>query len=170
MIHRLNLSGPSLMSRCTCIRGLSPPSQQRVYQGYNFLAGSAYGFGVDIAAHALRLMVSRLFDRYPTLKIIIGHCGNGLPLFLNRVDGRMRHFRHKELWQAKLRMKEYWVRNFWVTTAGIVGGYERVMFSVDYPYADDEEAASWFDALQLENQVREAIGAGNARALLKIVI
>ncbi len=94
-----------------------PPSQQRVYQGYEFLAGSPWGFSSETAAHVLRLMVSGLFDEYPTLKIILGHCGEGLPFFMPRIDQRMRHF--SPYWGAKEKMQTYWERNFWVTTSGV---------------------------------------------------
>jgi 2,3-dihydroxybenzoate decarboxylase len=53
---------------------MPPPDQQLVYEGYGFLAGSPWGFSSEMAAQALRLMVSGLFDRYPKLQIILGHC------------------------------------------------------------------------------------------------
>jgi 2,3-dihydroxybenzoate decarboxylase len=59
-----------------------PPDQQRVYQDYNFLAGSLWGFTSEPSAHALHLIVSGMFDKYPILKIILEHCGDGLLFFL----------------------------------------------------------------------------------------
>ena len=41
------------------------PNQLRAYSGLEFLAGSPWGFGAETATHALRLMVSGLFDRHP---------------------------------------------------------------------------------------------------------
>ena len=122
-----------------------PPDQQRVYQDYNFLAGSPWGFSSETSAHVLRLMVAGIFDTYPTLKIILGHCGEGLPFFLPRIDQRMRHFAH--YWPAKQTMTYYWENNFYVTTSGVQDtgalmdtlkrvGEDRVMFSVDYPFED----------------------------------
>jgi 2,3-dihydroxybenzoate decarboxylase len=89
---------------------MPPPDQQRVYQDYNFHAASPWGFSSEISAHVLRLMVSGIFDTYPTLKIILGHCGEGLPFALRRIDQRMRHF--VPYWPAKKRMQEYWEENF----------------------------------------------------------
>ena len=43
------------------------PSQRRAMQGYPELVGSAWGFGYETATHAVRLMLSSLFDRFPTL-------------------------------------------------------------------------------------------------------
>jgi 2,3-dihydroxybenzoate decarboxylase len=57
-------------------------SQCRAYEGYPGLAGSAWGFGVETATHALRLMLSGLFDRHPDVNVILGHLGEGLALSL----------------------------------------------------------------------------------------
>jgi len=45
------------------------PNQLRAYSGLEFLAGSPWGFGAETATHALRLMVSGLFDRHPPVAI-----------------------------------------------------------------------------------------------------
>lgn len=37
---------------------IPPPDQMRIYKGYEFLAGSPWGFGAETAAHVIRLMVS----------------------------------------------------------------------------------------------------------------
>ncbi len=93
-------------------------------------------------------MYSGVFDRYPTLKIILGHCGEMLPFVLNRIDKRVRHFEH--YWPGKHTATHYFENNFYVTTAGVQDsatladtirqiGEDRVMFSVDYPYEDNVE-------------------------------
>lgn len=157
---------------------MPPPNQQRVYQGYDFLAGSPWGFSTETAAHALRLMVSGLFDRHPSVQIILGHCGEGLGFSLARIDQRMRHFQ-KSLWPAKQTMTYYYKTNFWVTTSGVqddgalfdtlrVSGEDRVMFSVDYPYEDYVEIGSWFDRVQLNVETKQKVASGNAKKLLKL--
>lgn len=156
---------------------MPPPNQQRVYEGYGFLAGSPWGFSSETAAHTLRLMVSGLFDRYPKIQIILGHCGEGLPFFLARIDHRMRHY--QTLWEAKKSMGYYWENNFHVTTAGVMDdaalqdtlrttGEDKVMFSVDYPFEDDVEVSGWFDRVELAEDIKEKIAFGNAKKLLKI--
>ena len=69
------------------------PNQSHPLRSNEFLAGSPWGFARETAKHALRLMLSGLFDRYPHLRIVLGHCGEGLPFAINRVDHRVRHFR-----------------------------------------------------------------------------
>ncbi|WP_262421725.1 amidohydrolase family protein [Paraburkholderia sp. UCT31] len=66
------------------------PGQQRIYEGYASLVGSAWGFAHETATHAIRLMLSGLFDRYPNLSIILGHLGEGLPLMLPRLEHRLK--------------------------------------------------------------------------------
>ena len=48
------------------------------------------GLDVDTATHALRLVFSGLFDRFPELTIILGHMGETLPFLLWRIDTRFR--------------------------------------------------------------------------------
>jgi gamma-resorcylate decarboxylase len=66
------------------------PNQRRVYESYPILADAPWGFGAETAAHTLRLMLSGLFDRFPRLKIILGHQGEGLPFLLPRIESRLR--------------------------------------------------------------------------------
>ena len=154
---------------------IPPPNQMRAFEGYKFLAGSPWGFGVETATHAIRLMVSGLFDRHPRLKIILGHCGEGLPFSLYRIDHRIRHFQPSQL-PCNLTLQEYWQRNFWVTTAGVMSdsalaqtlqlcGEERVMWSVDYPFEDYDEIGTWFDRLEMNPSTKANIGWRNAQKL-----
>ncbi|MBN0531036.1 amidohydrolase family protein, partial [Pseudomonas aeruginosa] len=55
-----------------------------IYTGYESLIGSAWGFAQETAVHAIRLMMSGLFDRYPNLNLVLGHLGEGLVHMLPR--------------------------------------------------------------------------------------
>lgn len=157
---------------------ISSPSQLRAYKNLEFFSGSPWGFQVETATHALRLMLSGLFDRHPKLKIILGHCGEGLPFSLHRLDARLRHFR-PEQFAATQSLQTYWAQNFWATTAGVYSentfnetvhslGTDRVLFSVDYPYENNQEIGGWFDSLELDPATRAKIGWENAKKLLKL--
>ena len=50
-----------------------------------------WGFAAETAIHTLRLILSGLFDRFPRLRVILGHQGEGLPFLLPRVESRLRH-------------------------------------------------------------------------------
>ena len=150
----------------------------RLFKGYEFLAGSPWGFGTETAGHSIRLMISGLFDRHPNVKVILGHCGEGIPFSLHRIDQRLRHFQEKYI-KCQHPLQHYWENNFWITTAGVssdgaffetlrVVGEDRLMWSVDYPYEDYDEIGQWFDKLELSEHTRAKIGWENARRLLKI--
>jgi gamma-resorcylate decarboxylase len=153
------------------------PSQQRIYQGYPVLVGSAWGFGVETGTHALRLMMSGLFDRYPNLTVILGHLAEGLPFLLPRVEHRLRHARASERGRQSQPLMHYLRQNFMVTTSGIFRtpalldtllevGADRVLFSIDYPYENMQEQSAWFDGLPISPADHAKIGRDNARALL----
>lgn len=156
-----------------------PLDQQRLYAEYPNLAQSAYGFGIETAGHALRIMCSGILDTYPTLKIILGHCAEGLPFLIHRVDHRMAVSTPGTNGKHTKDMMYYLQKNFWATCAGVRRdstlrntveemGEGRVMFSVDYPYESNEDAADWFDGMAMNENSRAAIGWENAKRLLKI--
>ncbi len=155
------------------------PSQQRIYEGYEGLLGSAYGFGAETSTHAVRLMLSGLFDRFPRLNIILGHLGEALPFTLPRLQHRLRHQRPETHGKHKRPPMDYLRENFYLTTSGefetqalmdtiLEVGSDRVLFSVDYPYEDMKELAPWFDACPISESDRLKIGRSNAEKLLKV--
>jgi gamma-resorcylate decarboxylase len=159
-----------------------PPSQQVLYGNgeYPLLAHAAYGFGVETAGHALRLMVSGLFDRYPNVQVILGHCAEALPFLVHRVDRRLAIGSESTDGPYKKSMKYYLRNNFYATLAGVRRlstvkntidemGEDRVMFSVDYPYESNEDAADWFDNVEgLGIRTKEKLAWEVAEKLLNI--
>ncbi|MCF6475756.1 amidohydrolase [Nonomuraea sp. MG754425] len=152
------------------------PNQQRIYQGYEGLLGSAWGFGQETSTHAVRLMLSGLFDRHPKVNVILGHLGEALPFTLPRLDHRLRHQRPETHGVHKQPPTYYLRNNFYVTTSGVFRsqtllntlleiGSDRVLFSVDYPYESMDELAPWFDACPISDNDREKIGRTNAEKL-----
>jgi 2,3-dihydroxybenzoate decarboxylase len=147
------------------------PSQRKAYEGHPWLIGPAYGFGAETGLHALRLMGSGLFDRFPSLKIILGHLGEALPFMLYRIDERI-------AWSplgypAKKKVSQYFSQNFFITTAGnfrtqslvnsiLEVGADRILFSTDYPFEEVGKAACWFDAAAISEGDRRKIGRENA--------
>ncbi|OZJ02497.1 hypothetical protein BZG36_04846 [Bifiguratus adelaidae] len=60
------------------------------------LSGYGWGWHSDVGLHFLRLFVSGVFDRFPRLKIIIGHNGEMLPYMLDRIDHFAKLWGHRE--------------------------------------------------------------------------
>lgn len=157
-----------------------PGPGRRIYEGYPALLGSAWGFAAETATIALRLLMSDVFDRNPSLQVILGHLGEGLSFLLPRVAHRL-HKQREGLGMArgKKPLTEYFSNNFYLTTSGHFNtpalhnaiaavGVERILFSTDYPFESIEDAVTWLDGVDLPAPDKEAIDSGNARRLLRL--
>jgi 2,3-dihydroxybenzoate decarboxylase len=153
------------------------PVRPPVVADYPGLAASMWGWTAETGGHALRLVLSGLFDRFPSLAIILGHMGETLPYALWRLDSRFRIYRPKV--ELEHLPSEYIRRNFFATTAGACQsealvcaiaalGAERIMFSVDYPLEDSDEAARFIETAPISEQERELICWRNAAGLLRL--
>ena len=152
------------------------PLRPPVLADYPGLAASMWGWTAETGGHALRLVLSGLFDRFPRLSIILGHMGETLPYVLWRIDSRYKIYKPKVVLE---RLPSDYIRhNFFATTAGACQsealvcairalGAERIMFSVDYPLEDSAEAARFIEAAPISEQDRELICWGNAARLLR---
>ncbi|KAA1248368.1 amidohydrolase, partial [Mycobacterium simiae] len=140
---------------------------------------ASWGFGIETGTHALRLIYSGLFDRFPRLQMILGHLGEMLPFAAYRID-RYYGLAGDPDAAPKLRRlpSEYLRSNFYVTTSGNfsppafactldVMGADRVMFSVDYPMDDNMAGAKFLTDYPLDDEQCHKVGAGNARRLFK---
>jgi 2,3-dihydroxybenzoate decarboxylase len=113
------------------------------------LDGAIFGFAVETGLHLLRIVVSGVFDRFPNLRIVVGHLGEGLPYWLFRIDFMHERMvagnRYPNVKKLKKRPSEYLKENVYVTTSGMaweppilyaqsVLGIDRVLYAMDYPY------------------------------------
>jgi 2,3-dihydroxybenzoate decarboxylase len=152
-------------------------SQQEAYRDREMRLGSAWAFGVETTAHALRLIMGGVFARFPGAQVILGHLAETLPFAIWRVKHRY-DATHRGVELAKP-LLDYLRTNFFVTTAGFLDdaalrftlnklGTERVLFSTDYPYEHMVAAGQWFDRAPLNDQERQAVGHGNAARLFQL--
>ncbi len=159
---------------------LHPGNPQYVsasYKNQHELDGSLWGWTVETGTHALRLVFSGLFDRFPKIKIILGHLGETLPYLLWRLDSRWNIIKHPK--NLKKPPSQYIRENFYVTTSGMCSngplicaiqelGEERVMFSVDYPYESSKIAAQFIEQVAIDEKLLEKICYKNAQNILKL--
>ena len=113
------------------------------------LDGALYGFGVDTGMHLLAIITSGVFDRFPKLKLVVGHLGEALPFWLFRLDYMHRATvaskRYAFMKPLRRQVSDYLRENVYVTSSGMawapaiqfcqqVLGVDRVMYAMDYPY------------------------------------
>lgn len=139
------------------------------------LSGPAWGWHVECGLHALRLILAGVFDKLPNLQIIIGHMGELIPFMFERIQWVL----GEQTDYLERGVLEYLQQNFHVTTSGLFTealftlctqtfGLDRVMFSVDYPYARNADARRFLDGLRLSPADKAKISHGNADRLLKL--
>lgn len=156
----------------------NPADVPHMFHNHPELWGPVWSWTVETGTHALRLVFSGLFDRYPGAKLLLGHMGETLPYQLWRFDSRW-EISNRRTMRLDHPPSTYFRRNVWCTTAGVCSdeplrcaidamGLERVLFSVDYPFERPAEAGEWIERAAMTEAERLAVCAGNARALLRL--
>jgi predicted TIM-barrel fold metal-dependent hydrolase len=124
----------------------------------------------------LRLALSGALDRHPRLKLLIGHMGEGLPAMMERVERVFSRYSGAYLDRSAARAI---LDQVWVSTSGFASapaflatlltfGADRILFSVDYPFGDNEAAVDFLTTLPLSSADRQKIAHANADALLRL--
>ena len=140
------------------------------------LAVSSWGWHMETAIHVLRLVLSGALDRHPRLQIVIGHLGEAIPFMLDRID-ETTATEAKRLLRRSVR--QTLLDQVWITTSGfftmvpfmsalMTFGADRIMFSVDYPFASNARARAFLDALPVSPADRKKIAHGNADRLMRL--
>jgi predicted TIM-barrel fold metal-dependent hydrolase len=154
------------------------PSHNAVqYDSHPELTGAAWGFAPETATHALRIVYSGVFDRFPAAKLVLGHLGESLPFLAWRIQHGINFSPNGR--STKKRLSDYLADNIWVTTSGnfstqalhctmLTMGADRILFAADYPYEDYAEAGSFIETAPIGESDRRKIAYGNAKALYKL--
>jgi len=153
------------------------PDQQKVYEGHPWLTGAAWAFGAEASAHAARLMCAGIFDRYPSLQIILGHLGEGMPYNIWRLEHRVK--KSPRGIPAKKPLGEYFRANFYLSVSGNFStptllaaveqiGSDRILFAVDYPFEEIAQASDWLEAAEIDEDLRRKIARENAISLFEL--
>lgn len=147
------------------------------------LDGAVFGFAVETSLHILRIVFSGVFDRFPKLRMVAGHLGEGLPYWFFRID-----FMHQRLTAnnryanvPKLQKKpsEYLKENFYVTTSGMawqppilyaqsVLGVDRVLYAMDYPYQFVPDEVKVTDDLPISDADKKKLYQTNAERVFAL--
>ena len=149
--------------------------QPHVLTGHPELHGATWGWGVETGSHALRLLFGGVFDRFPKVKLVLGHMGEALPYLRWRFDSR--HMAYPMGVTLARKPSEYFGSNILITTTGVCShpallgaigemGAEGVLFSIDYPYEDTMAAVEFIETAPIDDESRALICRGNAARLL----
>jgi uncharacterized protein len=136
--------------------------------------GAAWGWHIETAVHVIRLVLAGVFDKYPKFQLVMGHLGEGLPFFLQRLD-RILSVQATKLDRA---FASYLRENVHYTISGfnfiqpfldlfLQVGVDRIMLSADYPYAPMSEAVAFLNQLPISPEDKKRIAHKNAQRLLK---
>ena len=147
------------------------------FQDYIF-SGSGYGWHQEVLTQCIRMIAYGVFDRFPKLKIIIGHMGEGLPFYYKRIIEDMGEPTENSLEKP---IEQYFQDNFWVTTSAFPQtelldlllkfiSVDRVMFATDYPFADIKAQTDWFRGVDLPREDKEKIAFRNAEKLFRMKV
>jgi 2,3-dihydroxybenzoate decarboxylase len=138
------------------------------------LVGPALGFTVEAATQGVRMVLSGVFKAYPTLKVILGHLGEGLPFLLCRIDETL-----SRPGNQGGGFRDTFCEHFYLTTSGNFSsnalfcsmmelGVDRIMFSVDWPFASNTAGVNWLENAPISRADKTKIFGGNARRLLRL--
>jgi 2,3-dihydroxybenzoate decarboxylase len=133
--------------------------------------------------HALRIITSGVFDRFPKLQMIIGHMGEALPFWSYRLDymhqATVRSQRYESIKPLQTKPSDYLRENFYITNSGVawepaikftqsIVGVDRVLYAMDYPYqyAVDEVVA--MDNMTMSDEDKMKFFQTNAQKVFKI--
>ena len=156
------------------------PVRAAYYTGFDktvdlVLATGGWGWHMEAGLTTLRIMLRGTLDRYPDLKLLLGHWGEMLPFWIERAN------RLSAVAQLERQIVDYLRDNVDVTPAGIfdqrllqrsidIVGVEHVMFSTDYPLHFEPGLASrrFIEDALLSSSDKHLIAHGNAERLLRI--
>jgi 2,3-dihydroxybenzoate decarboxylase len=164
---------------------------RKLYAERKYLVGPPLSFANAVSLHLLGIISNGVFDRFPNLKIIVGHLGEHIPFDFWRTNHWLVDVEQPLALKAgdticKNDLYYYFKRNIWLTTSGHFStptlkyvndylGPSRLLFSVDYPYETIEMGCGWWDGDA--DAIKEALGGEqayldvgreNAKKLLKL--
>ncbi|MBS1101659.1 amidohydrolase [Gluconobacter sp. Dm-62] len=149
------------------------------YSGFNPQVNAAFscfglGWHYDAGIQFLRLVLAGHFDRFPDLQVILGHWGELVLFYAERIANidRVSGLNHS--------IATYFRRNLYVTASGMflphyleqaarIVGRERLLFSTDYPYQyrPGRDARRFVEICGLDEPGRQALAYGNWEQLIK---
>jgi 5-carboxyvanillate decarboxylase len=174
------LEAAEALDACIYIHPRAPSDGLAVPMRHYSMDSALWGYGVETGTHAVRMILGGVFDRFPKLKICLGHMGEGVHFWLWRID-YMSKLAQQQGRAPKLQRKpsEYFKDNFVITTSGQEShlalefsikalGVENVLWAIDYPYQPTTPAVEFMDSAPVTDEQRELLYHGNAERVFHI--
>lgn len=141
------------------------------------LSRGGWGWHETVALHILKLWGAGLFIRFPNLKIIVGHMGELLPIWFDRIS--VATFSKKAGLPS---FEDVWSKNIWVTSSSIFSvralemvlkttRIERLLYSIDGPFNKSKIGWKFIQEIAdsgIISEELEMFAFGNAKRLLKL--
>ncbi len=174
------LEAAEALDRCIYIHPRAPSEGLKGPLREYGMDSAMWAYGVEVGTHAVRMMASGLFDRFPKLKICIGHMGEAVHFWIWRItfmNSRAQVMRRAP--KTQLTMEEYFKRNFVITTSGVEDplaldysvrklGADNVLWAIDYPYQPTAPAVAFMDAAPLSDADKAKVYHRNAERIFHI--
>jgi predicted TIM-barrel fold metal-dependent hydrolase len=164
---------------------MPPTSWAQPYE-YRGFGGALAGFPHEVWMHTMGLIMSGAFDRFPKLRLVIGHMGEAMPLQLYRFDWMQSNADGREglrggapVVKLQHKISYYFKTNIWITTSGQgwepsvkycmeVMGPDRVIYAMDYPYQQSADEVAAYDAFDLSPEHKKMLMQTNAERVFRL--
>jgi len=132
-----------------------PQIQALLYSHAPWLLGPSQEFAATLSTHVMGLCTNGVFDRFPSLTIIVGHLGERIPSDFWRINDQLAAQVPKGMPMLR-NLSSYWETNLLETTSGNFAtqlfdfhatqiGLDRILYSIDYPFVAMELGTSWLE-------------------------
>jgi predicted TIM-barrel fold metal-dependent hydrolase len=148
--------------------------------------GALAGFPHEVWLHTMGLIFSGAFDRFPKLRLVIGHLGEGMPTQLYRFDWMQSNADGvpglrggQPAVTLKHPVSHYFRTNIWITTSGVawepaiqfcqqVLGDDRVLYAMDYPYQQSSDEVAAYDRMAIDPASKLKLMQTNAEHVFRL--
>ncbi|KAH8671898.1 hypothetical protein BGZ60DRAFT_527340 [Tricladium varicosporioides] len=149
------------------------------YSERRHMLGAGVSFHLDLSFHVYAVCSSGFLDRFPGVKIVVGHLGEGIPFNLWRACHWINHPFKKGSRPCKQDYKYYFTHNVFITTSGFFSteglkfcvnelGIDRCLYAIDTPYENVKEGQDWWKSVNLSEEEKDTIARRNSIRVFKL--
>lgn len=158
-----------------------PAAVEKIYFGglpanvRRVMSTNGWGWHAETGLHLLRMVCTGVFDRYPALRVIVGHMGEMLPFMLGRIDSTL----GPEVRVLGRVPSEVMFSSVYLSTSALFTvpplacalmtfGIDRLMFAVDWPFSSNQAGVKLLDLAPIPEHDLEKLAHRNAERIFGI--